>query len=36
MAHDGMQPTWKNTGIAHETGEVEQSHHPFKRAVDQA
>jgi transposase len=36
MAHYGMQPTWNNTGIAHENGDVEQSHHQFKRAVDQA
>src|SRR6266699_2150986 len=26
MAHYGMQPTWNNTGIAHENGDVEQSH----------
>ncbi len=31
-----MQPTWNNTGIAHENGDVEQSHHRFKEAVDQA
>jgi hypothetical protein len=36
MAHYGMQPTWNTTGIAHENGDVEQSHHQFKRAVDQA
>src|SRR5437016_5911094 len=36
MAHYGMQPTWNNTGIAHENGDVEQSHHRFKQAVDQA
>jgi hypothetical protein len=36
MAHYGMQPTWNNTGIAHENGDVEQSHRQFKRAVDQA
>src|SRR6266496_243728 len=36
MAHYGMQPTWNNTGIAHENGDVEQSHHRFKEAVDQA
>jgi transposase len=36
MAHYGMQPTWNNTGIAHENGDVEQSHHHFKQAVDQA
>lgn len=36
MTHYGMQPTWNNTGIAHENGDVEQSHHRFKVAVDQA
>lgn len=36
MAHYGMHPTWNNTGIAHENGDVEQSHHRFKQAVDQA
>lgn len=36
MAHYGMQPTWNNAGIAHENGDVEQSHHRFKQAVDQA
>jgi hypothetical protein len=36
MSHYGMQPTWNNTGIAHENGDVEQSHHRFKEAVDQA
>jgi transposase len=36
MAHYGMQPTWNNTGVAHENGDVEQSHHRFKEAVDQA
>src|SRR5262249_9802539 len=36
MAHYGMQPTWNNTGIAHENGDVEQSHRRFKQAVDQA
>lgn len=36
MAHYGMQPTWNNQGIAHENGDVEQSHHRFKQAVDQA
>src|SRR2546427_9323038 len=36
MTHYGMQPTWNNTGIAHENGDVEQSHHRFKQAVDQA
>jgi len=36
MAHYGIQPTWNNTGIAHENGDVEQAHHRFKQAVDQA
>lgn len=36
MAHYGMQPTWNNTGEAHENGDVEQSHYRFKEALDQA
>jgi len=36
MRHYGMEPTWNNTGVAHENGDVEQSHHRFKEAVDQA
>ena len=36
MAHYGMQPTKNNVSIAHENGDVEQSHYQFKRAVDQA
>src|SRR5215472_648622 len=36
MAHYGMEPTWNNAGIAHENGDVEQSHHRLKQAVDQA
>jgi hypothetical protein len=36
MAHYGRQPTWNNAGVAHENGDVEQSHHRFKEAVDQA
>lgn len=36
MAHYGMQPTWNNQGVAHENGDVEQAHHRFKEAVDQA
>jgi hypothetical protein len=31
-----MQPTTNNVGIAHENGDVEQSHFRFKQAVDQA
>src|SRR5713101_1440423 len=36
MAHYGMLPTWNNLHIAHENGDVEQSHFRFKDAVDQA
>jgi hypothetical protein len=36
MRHYGLRPTLNNTGIAHENGDVEQSHHQFKRLVDQA
>jgi hypothetical protein len=36
MRHYGMQPTWNNQGVAHENGDVEQSHHRFKEALDQA
>jgi hypothetical protein len=36
MRHYAMQPTWNNAGIAHENGDVEQSHFRFKEAVDQA
>jgi hypothetical protein len=36
MRHYGMRPTLNNTGIAHENGDVEQSHYRFKQAVDQA
>jgi hypothetical protein len=36
MEHYGMQPTWNNAGVAHENGDVEQSHRRFKEAVDQA
>jgi len=36
MRHYGMQPTWNNQGVAHENGDVEQAHHRFKEAVDQA
>jgi hypothetical protein len=36
MSHYSMQPTWNNVGIAHENGDVEQAHHRFKEAVDQA
>jgi hypothetical protein len=36
MAHYGMPPTKNNVSIAHENGDVEQSHHQVKQAVDQA
>jgi hypothetical protein len=36
MAHYGMVPTKNNVTIAHENGDVEQSHYRFKQAVDQA
>jgi hypothetical protein len=36
MRHYGMQPTWNNAGVAHENGDVEQSHFRFKEALDQA
>lgn len=36
MAHYGMQPTTTTAGEAHQNGDVEQAHHRFKVAVDQA
>ena len=36
MTHYGITPTTNNAGIAHENGDVEQAHHRFKLAVDQA
>lgn len=36
MAHYGLESTTNNAGIAHENGDVEQSHYRFKMAVDQA
>jgi len=36
MAHYQMQPSTNQPGIAHENGDVEQAHHRFKEAVDQA
>ncbi len=36
MRHYGLEPTTNNVGIAHENGDVEQAHHRFKEAVDQA
>src|SRR5258708_9638210 len=29
--HYGMQPTWNTTGVAHENGDVEPSHHRAER-----
>jgi hypothetical protein len=36
LAHYGMEPTKSRAGEAHQNGDVEQSHHRFKLAVDQA
>lgn len=36
MSHYKLEPTWNNTGIAHENGDIEQAHHRFKEALDQA
>lgn len=36
LAHYGLAPTTNNVGEAHENGDVEQAHHRFKLAVDQA
>ncbi len=36
MAHYGMQPTTNTAGEAHQNGDVEQAHHRFKVALDQA
>lgn len=36
LAHYGLAPTVNNAGVAHENGDVEQAHHRFKQAVDQA
>jgi hypothetical protein len=36
MAHYSLEPSTNNVGEAHENGDVEQSHHRFKLAVDQA
>jgi hypothetical protein len=36
LAHYGMQPSANSAGLAHQNGDVEQSHFRFKQAVDQA
>jgi hypothetical protein len=36
MSHYGLRPSHNNPGRGHENGDVEQSHHRFKRAVEQA
>jgi transcriptional regulator with XRE-family HTH domain len=36
MAHYGLELTTNTVGVAHENGDVEQAHHRFKDAVDQA
>ena len=35
MRHYGMNPSHNNPGKGHENGDVEQSHHRFKRAISQ-
>lgn len=36
MAHYGVEPDRNTPGRGHENGDVEQAHHRFKRAVEQA
>ena len=36
MQHYQMTPTTNNVGVAHENGDIEQSHYRFQQAVDQA
>jgi transcriptional regulator with XRE-family HTH domain len=36
LAHYGLVASVNNVGEAHENGDVEQAHHRFKKAVDQA
>ncbi|MBU6429465.1 MAG: IS21 family transposase, partial [Cyanobacteria bacterium REEB65] len=36
MAHYKMTPTHNTAGESHQNGDVEQSHHRFKEAIDQA
>jgi transcriptional regulator with XRE-family HTH domain len=36
MAHYTLQPSTNQPGQAHENGDVEQAHHRFKQALDQA
>lgn len=36
LAHYGMQASANSAGLAHQNGDVEQSHNRFKEAVDQA
>jgi transcriptional regulator with XRE-family HTH domain len=36
LRHYGMTATTNQAGVAHENGDVEQAHHRFKQAVDQA
>lgn len=36
LAHYGMKPSANTAGCANQNGDVEQSHHRFKNAVDQA
>lgn len=36
LSHYGMHPSTNQPGQAHENGDVEQAHHRFKQAIDQA
>lgn len=36
LRHYGLTATTNTVGVAHENGDVEQAHHRFKQAVDQA
>jgi len=36
MQHYGLEPTTNTLGVAHENGDIEQAHHRFKEALDQA
>jgi hypothetical protein len=36
LRHYGLEATTNTAGVAHENGDVEQAHHRFKQAVDQA
>ena len=36
LRHYGMEATTNTRGVAHENGDIEQAHHRFKEALDQA